>query len=86
MVVRYYDFCPIQIIAHVGRHEFAAGIVGVRIVRLENPQAVLDGQAGCNDQEPARESRAGRSSDSVDCLPGYKHGHDGCLTGTGRQL
>ena len=46
---------------HVGRDQFAALVIAVGIVGLENAQTVLDGQAGRDDQETARELLAVRA-------------------------
>ena len=67
-------------------HEFAAGVVTVWVVRLENAEPILNGQAGGDDQEASGEVFAGGMTDRVDRLPGDQHGHDSCLTGPGSQL
>ena len=61
-------------------------VVAVRIVRLQDAQAVLDGDAGRDDQEAAGEVLAAGLADGVDRLPGDEHRHDGGLAGAGRQL
>ena len=44
-----------EVVQHVAGHEFAAGVVAVGVVRLEDAQAILDGEARRDDQEAARE-------------------------------
>ncbi len=61
-------------------------VVAVRVVRLEHAQAVLDGDAGRDDEEAAGEALALRPADGVDGLPGDEHGHDRGLAGAGGQL
>ena len=55
VVVGDDDLGALQIAQHVARNQLAAGVVAVRVVGLEHAQAVADGQAGCDDQETARE-------------------------------
>ena len=86
VVVGDDDLRLFQIGEHVARDQLAASVVAVRIVRLQHAQAVLDGDAGRDHQEAARESAALRPADRVDGLPGDQHRHDGGLSGAGRQL
>ena len=71
---------------HVAGNEFAAGVVAVGVVRLENAQPVLDGQAGRDDEKAAREVLAAGAAHGVDRLPRDEHRHDGGLAGAGGQL
>ena len=71
---------------HVGRHQLAALVVAVRVVRLEHPQAVADGDARGDHQESAREPPAAGAAHRVDGLPRDEHGHDRGLAGAGREL
>ena len=70
----------------VDRNQLTVAVVAVRVVRLQYPQPVLDGQAGRNDQESAGESTALRTTHRVDGLPRNQHGHHHGLAGTGGQL
>ena len=45
------DLGPVQIVKHVAWNKFAAGVVAVGIIRLQNSKAVFDGQAWSNDQK-----------------------------------
>src|SRR5258708_979988 len=60
--------------------------VTVRVVRLENAEAVADGQAGCHDQKAASESSTSALPVRVDGLPGNDHCHDGGFTCAGGEL
>ena len=71
---------------HVGRHQLAAAVVAVRVVGLEDAQAVADGDAGRDDEEALGESLAAGPADRVHRLPGDDHSHDGGLTGAGGQF
>ena len=48
-------FARLDVVEHVARDQLAAGVVAVRVVRLQDAQAVLDGEAGRDDQEAAGE-------------------------------
>ena len=51
MIVGDDYFGTVHLVHQIGRHQFAAGIVTIRIIWLENTKAILDSQAGCNDQK-----------------------------------
>ena len=55
VVVGDDDLGAVEVVEHVARDQLAAGVVAVRVVRLEDAQAVLDGQPGRDDQEATRE-------------------------------
>ena len=80
------DLRPLKIAQHVARYELPVLVVAVRIVGLEHPEPVLDGDAGSDDQEAPREAPAARTAHRVDRLPGDEHGHDGGLAGAGCEL
>ena len=63
-------FARSRVAQHVAREELAAAVVAVRVIGLEHAEAILDGDAGRDDQEAPGEAPAGRVSDSVDRLPG----------------
>lgn len=84
--VRDDDLGAIDVVQHVARHQLAARVVAVRVVRLEDAQPVLDGDAGGHDEEAAREALALWVPDSVNGLPCDEHGHDGGLPRAGREL
>ena len=86
VVVGDDDLGAVHVVQHVARDQFAAGVVAVRIVRLQDAQAVLDREARRNNEEAAREALALRVAHRVDGLPGDEHRHDGGLAGAGRQL
>ena len=76
----------VQVAEHVGRHQLAALVVAVRVVRLEHPQAVADGETRGDHQESAGEPPTAGTAHRIDGLPRDEHGHDGGLAGTGREL
>ena len=80
------DFRVVDRIEHVVRHDLARAVVALGIIGLQDPQAVLDGEAGCADEEAAREMRAAGAAYMVDGLPGDQHRHDGGLAGAGGEL
>ena len=86
VVVGDDDLRPVEVGQQVVRHEVAAAVVAVRVVRLEHPQPILDGEAGGDDQESPREAAAARPAHRVDGLPGDQHGHHGGLARAGGEL
>ena len=70
VVVGDDDLGALQIAQHVARDQLAAGIVTVRVIRLEHAQAVADGQAGGDDQKPARKFLTIGPAHGIDGLPG----------------
>ena len=80
------DLRAVEIAEHVGRHQLAVAVVAVRIVRLQHPQAVADGETGGDHQESAREPPAAGTAHRVGGLPRDEHGHDRGLAGAGREL
>ena len=86
VVVGDDDLGAFEVVEHVAGHQFAAGVVAVRIVRLEDAQAVLDREARRDDQEAAGEVLAAGPAHGVDRLPGDEHRHDGRLAGAGGEL
>ena len=86
VVVGDDDLRAVEIAEHVGRHQLAAAVVAVGVVRLEHPQAVADGEARGDHQESAREPPAAGTAHRVDGLPRDEHGHDRGLAGAGREL
>ena len=61
-------------------------VVAVRVVGLQDAQAILDGQAWGHDQKTAGETLALRVAHGVDGLPGDQHGHHRGLAGAGGEL
>lgn len=57
-------------------HQFTACVITVRIIRLQDAQAVFDGEARRHDEKPAGEFLAIGAPHGVDCLPRDQHGHD----------
>ena len=86
VVVGDDDLRAVEIAEHVGRHQLAAAVVAVRVVRLEHPQAVADGEARGDHQESAREPPTAGAADRIDGLPRDEHGHDRGLAGAGCEL
>ena len=76
----------VQVGQHIGGNQLAAAVVAVRVVGLQHPQAVLDGNAGRDHQKAARKPGTLRAARRVDGLPGDQHRHDGGLAGAGSQL
>ena len=68
------------------RDQIARAVVAVRVVRLQDAQAILDGQAGCDDEETAGEVFAAGPANGVERLPGDQHRHDGRLSGARGEL
>ena len=56
VVVGDDDLRAVEVAEHVGRHQLAVAVVAVRVVRLEHPQAIADGEARGDHQESARET------------------------------
>ena len=86
VVVGDDDLGPVDLVEHVAGNEFAAGVVAVRVVGLQDAEPVFDGQARCADQEAPREELASGTPDRVDRLPGDDHRHDGRLARAGGEL
>ena len=86
VVVGDDDPGPLDVGEQIGRHEFPALVVAVRIVGLEHAQPVADGDAGRDHEKTAGEFLAVRSSHRIDGLPGDEHGHDRGLAGTSGQF
>ena len=84
--IRDENFCAKNIVQHIGGNKFAAGVITVGVVGLENAQAFLDGQAGGDDEKTAREFLALRATHRVDGLPRDEHCHDGRFARAGREL
>src|SRR5277367_2411028 len=82
MVVRDHDLGTIDLLEHVARNEFAAHVVAVGIIWLQNAQPVLDRQSRGANQKTSRELRTCRMPHGVDGLPRDDHGHNGRLTCT----
>ena len=55
VVVRDHDGCGLQPLMQIRRQEIAFLVVVVRSVRLQDPQAVADGDAGRDDEEGVAE-------------------------------
>ena len=55
VVVGDDDLGPVDVAQHVGRDQLAVAVVAVGVVRQQHAQPVLDGDAGRDDQEAARE-------------------------------
>ena len=80
------DFRASYLVHHVAWHEVALGVIAFGIVRLQDAQAVFDGEAGGDDEEAVREPLAVLVSRGVDRLPSDQHGHDGRLSGPSGQF
>ena len=83
VVVRDDDFGAVDVRQHVGRNEVAVAVVALRVVRLEDSQAVPDRDPRRDHQETPAVEVASRCPDIVDGLPGDQHGHDGGLAAAG---
>jgi hypothetical protein len=66
--------------------QLAAGVVTVRVMGLEHAQAIADGQAGGDDQEPAGKFVAVGLAHGIDGVPGNQHGHNSGLASAGGQF
>ena len=86
MVVRDDDLRPVEVGEHVAWDQFAALVIAVRVVRLEDPEAVADSDPGGDDEKPAGEPGAPRPAYGVDGLPCDEHSHDGGLAGARCEL
>ena len=54
-----------HVVEHVMRDEFAAGVVAIGVIRLEDAEAILDGEARRNDEKAAGEVLAAGATDRV---------------------
>ena len=52
VVVGDDDLGAVHVVQHVARHQLAVLVIAVRVVRLQDPQAVLDREARRNDEKP----------------------------------
>ena len=86
VVVGDDDLGPLDVVEHVAGNEFAAGVVAVGIVGLENAQPVLDRMPGATTRKPRVKVLAARAPHGVDRLPGDQHRHHGGLAGAGGEL
>jgi len=86
VVVRDHDARLTEHGEELRRRQLALAVVAVRIVRLQHAQPVADRDAGGDDEEAAREARAGGVAHRVDRLPGDDHRHHGGLAGPRREL
>ena len=86
MVVGDNNLRLFQIREHVARHQLAALIIAIRIIRLQYAQAILDGNTGRDHQKAAREPGTLGTADRIDGLPGDQHRHDSGLSCACRQL
>jgi hypothetical protein len=75
-----------HVVQHVTRDQVAHLVVVLRIARQQNAEAVLDCDAGRDDQEGVREVIAAGTPREIDRLPGDQHRHDGGLAAAGRHL
>ena len=80
------DLGSLEVVQHAFGDEFPVLVVAVGVVGLQHSQAILDGDAGGDDQEAAGEPPAVRMPGCVDGLPGDQHGHDGRLAGAGGEF
>ena len=86
VVVRDDDLGPVEVGQHVVRDQLAALIIAVRVIRLQDSQAISNSDSWCDDQESPRELSTVRTSNRVDRLPRDQHGHHGRLAGSCREL
>ena len=86
VIVGNDDLGAVHVVEQVVGHEFAAGVVTVRIVRLEHAEPILDSQSGGDDQKAPGKVFAGGMADRVDRLPSDQHGHHSGLAGPRGQL
>ena len=71
---------------HVPRDEFAGFVITVGVVRLQDAEAVFNGEAGGDDEEAARKLRTAGAACGIDGLPGHEHGHHGGFAGSCGEL
>ena len=86
VVVRDDDPRLLDVLEQVVRDQLARAVVVVRVVRLQDAQAIADGQAGCDDEKAAGEVFAAGPANGVERLPGDQHRHDGRLAGARGEL
>ena len=82
VVVGDDDFCLVDVVQHVAGNEFAGAIVAFDVAGQQDSQAVLDGDAGRDDEKAAREVVAGGRAYRVHGLPRDQHRHHGGLART----
>jgi len=81
-----HDLRAVYVVQHIAGDKFAAGVVAIGVVRLEDPKAVFDGETGRDDEETSREVFAAGAPHGVDRLPCDQHRHHGGLARARRQL
>jgi hypothetical protein len=64
----------VDVIPHIARYEFTAGVVAVWVVGLQDAQAIFDGQARGDDEEPSAEVLAAGMAHRIDRPPPDEHG------------
>ena len=71
---------------HVRREDLAGFVVTLDFVGQKDVEAILDGDAGGDDEEAFGKEFRGRVAGGVDRLPCDDHGHDGGLARAGGEL
>ena len=79
VVVGDDDLGLFKITQHLSGYQFPALVIAVGVIREQDAESVPDGDAGCDDQEPAGVFLAAWAACCVDRLPGDEHRHDGGL-------
>ena len=77
VVVGDDDLGAVDVRQHVRRDQFPAFVIAVRVVGLQDAQAVSDGDAGRHHEEASAEQAAAGCADGIDRLPGDQHRHHG---------
>ena len=86
MVVGDDDLGSVDFLEQILRNHFAILVVAVRVVRLQNTEAVLDRKTGRDHKKSAREVFTSGAANSVNSLPGNEHGHDRGLASAGGEF
>ena len=81
-----HDAGALHIGQQLGRRQFAAAVVAVRVVRLKHTQAIAYGQTRRHDQKTAGKSLALRMTHGIDGLPRDQHGHHRGFAGAGGEF
>ena len=84
MVIGNDNLGSLDVLKHVVRNDFTFVIISVRIVGLQNPESIFDGQAGGYYQKTSGEGFRRGMPRCVYSLPRDQHSHDGCFPSAGR--
>ena len=79
MVIGDDNLGPFKVRKHVIGDQFTALVVTVRVIRLEDAQAITDCYTRCDNEKATSELFTVWPTYRVDCLPDDQHSHDSGL-------